>query len=84
MTDSKNPNVIASWNMHSDGKHYHTTVCRNVWQIQDKRYIDRETAERWGLDECRYCADDYEKDNGTREHYEALVRAAKRRQAGGD
>jgi len=76
MTDQQNPNVITSWNRHSDGNHYHTTVCRNVWNIGRKRYIPKDTAEAWGLELCAYCADDYEINNGDRSHYEAALAAA--------
>jgi len=80
MTDTQNPNpnpnVIISTNSHSDGKHYHTDICRNVWQIVDKTYVTEAAAKRRGCTECSYCADDYEIDNGDRTHYEALVAAA--------
>lgn len=77
MSTTPNSNVITSWNRHSDGKHYHTTVCRNVWQIQQKRYVTEAKAESWGLTECAFCRDDVDPTNGDRSIYEAALEAGR-------
>jgi len=85
MTDQQNPHVIMSSNSHSDGKHYHTDICRNVPQINDKRYPTEAEAKARGATECDYCRGEFTKPTGRgRGHYQALVREAKKRRAEGD
>lgn len=65
MTDSQNPNVITTWNSHSDRTVYHTTACRHAWRIREKRYIPEADARRRGMEKCDYCANDFVPKNGT-------------------
>lgn len=58
MTD--NDNVIVSMGAHSDNNTYHTTDCVSVWQLNGKRYIPEEEAERRGYEECTYCKDEFD------------------------
>lgn len=75
--------VIITSNHHSDANAYHTTVCRQVWNIERKDYVDEAEAKRRGYEECTYCSGDYETSNGDNSVYKRAVEIGKRR-AGAD
>jgi len=64
--------VIISAYTQGDVSTYHTTTCRKVWQIEDKRYISEARAKRIGYRECKYCTGEFEPKNGSHELYNKL------------
>jgi hypothetical protein len=70
---SNNSNVIIASSWKSDSRKYHTTRCRQVSNINSKRYVSRETAEQMGWDECAYCSGEFEANSSENTLYKAAV-----------
>lgn len=78
-----NDNVIITGNSHSENQVYHTDVCRLVWMLSRKRYVPEEHAKQWGLEECTYCAGEFEVGTRRDQTYQLCVSIGKER-AGSD
>jgi len=76
-----NDHVIITGNSHSENSTYHTTVCRKVWQITRKQYVDESEAQARGLSECAYCAGEFETTTGSKALHNQLL---ERGRAGAD
>lgn len=58
---------------------YHTTACRMVWEIGEKKYLSESYAERMGLTHCGYCSGEFDQGSSSHELYNRLLELGEQR-----